>query len=353
MIRARHRRPAPGISITALFVATACLVVASTQIARSAESAVVFMYHRFGEDTYPATNIRIEQFEAHLQEYRSGKVNVLGLPEIVAALRGRKKLPERTVGISIDDAFKSVYTEAWPRLRAAGLPFTVFVATDQVDRAAPGYMTWEQIRELARNGVTIGGHTASHLHMAASSPARVAAELEKANERFKKELGKMPELFAYPFGETGLAERKQVVDTGFVAAFGQHSGVLHGDRDFYYLPRFAMNESYGNVSRFRLAAGALPLRVREITPADPKLSPGGNPPPFGFTVIGDAMKSLRTLACYTSDQGKARIERLGEGRIEVRLRRGFPAGRARINCTMPAGKGRWYWFGMQFYIPKG
>ncbi len=321
-------------------------------MAHGSESATVFMYHRFGEQTYPTTNVRIDQFEAHIKEITNGTINPLGLPEIVNSLRRRKPLPDNTVGISIDDAFASVYSVAWPRLKAAGLPFTLFVATDQVGTSGKGYMTWDQIRELAREGVTIGSQTASHLHMPGVSSDRVIADLEKSNARFVKELGKKPELFAYPYGEISTEVRKRVIEAGFIAAFGQHSGVLHSDADFHFLPRFALNESYGDISRFRLAANALPMRVKDITPADPKLAPTGNPPLYGFTVFGDALERLSQLNCYATGQENVRVEHLGRGRVEIRLEEKFPPGRARINCTMPASGGKWRWLGILFYIPK-
>ena len=58
-------------------------------------AAVLLMYHRFGEDDLPSTSIRLEQFEAHLAELKSGGYQVLPLPQIVAALRDRKPLPEK------------------------------------------------------------------------------------------------------------------------------------------------------------------------------------------------------------------------------------------------------------------
>lgn len=318
--------------------------------AMAADSAVVFMYHRFGESGTPATNIRVDQFETHLREIRDRGMTVMSLSDIVTTLRARKPLPDRTVALSIDDAFKSVYTVAWPRLRAAGYPFTLFVSTDAVDQGGAAYMSWDEISELARGGVTIGSQTASHLHMARASIEKNTADIAKSNRRFGQKLGTVPSLIAYPFGEASLAVRQLVIDAGFEAAFGQHSGVIHSDADFHFLPRFAMNESYGDVARFRLAAAALPLRIRGLTPADPLLTSTNNPPLFGFTVFGDALKGLRALACYASGQGKARLERLGPSRIEVRLERAFPPGRARINCTIPAGGGQWRWFGMQFYV---
>ena len=319
--------------------------------AQVTDSAVVVMYHRFGESDYPSTNIRLEQFEAHIKELTSGPLTVMGLPEILSALPNDKLLPDRTVAITIDDAFRSVYTEAWPRLRAAKLPVTLFVSTDDVDRNSKAYMTWDQIRELKAAGVTIGNHTASHLSMLKATYAQNAKELMRSNARFRAELGSVPKLFAYPFGEYGLKLRDLVINTGFTAAFGQHSSVLHKDADQFFLPRFSMNEAYGGVARFRLAVNALPLRVRDVTPADPLLTRTNNPPFFGFTVFGNAINGLSKLKCYAA-QGRARSDRLGRSRIEVRFERPFSVGRARINCTMPASKGRWRWYGMQFYTPS-
>jgi len=317
----------------------------------AADSAVVVMYHRFGESAHPSTNIRIEQFEAHLEELAKPKYTVLPLPEIVAKLRARQPLPERTVGITIDDAFLSVYREAFPRLKSAGIPFTLFVATDPVDRNIGGYMNWDQIRELQKAGVTIGSQTHTHLHMARSSDERNRGELEKSNARFRSELGEAPTIIAYPYGEYSLAVGKTSKEAGLTVGFGQHSGVLHPDADIMYLPRFAMNENFGGISRFKLAVNALPLTVTEVLPADPLLSADNNPPILGFTVKGAAAERLSALACYASGQGKARMERLG-ARVEVRLQQAFSPGRARINCTMPTRSGRWRWYGLQFYVPR-
>lgn len=327
-------------------------VLCASAPAVAADWAVVMMYHRFGESAQPTTNIRLEQFEAHIEELKKAEYSVLPLPEIVKKLQAGESLPDRTVGISVDDAFLSVYNEAWPRLKQAGLPFTLFVATDPIDKRTAGYMSWDQIRELKQAGVTIGSQTATHPHMPLGTPERNADELRASNDRFRTELGETPTLIAYPYGEYSLAVREVTKAAGFVAGFGQHSGVLYPEGDMFYLPRFAMNETFGSISRFRLAANALPLRVRDVTPADPLLSSANNPPILGFTVTGDAAKRLSRLNCYPSSQATARIVALGP-RIEVRLDGEFPPGRARINCTLMAPSGRWHWYGLQFFVPKG
>ena len=99
----------------------------------AADHAAVLMYHRFGEDKYPSTNIRLDQFDAHLEKLASGDYTVLPLDKIIRHIQDGTELPDRTVAITIDDAYLSVFTEAWPRLKAKGFPFTVFVATDPID----------------------------------------------------------------------------------------------------------------------------------------------------------------------------------------------------------------------------
>ncbi len=323
-------------------------VLSGPPVAQAAESAVIMMYHRFGESAHPATNIRLDQFDAHLEELQSGAYTVLSIPEILATLRAGRPLPERTVGITIDDAYLSVYTEAWPRLRRAGFPFTLFVATDAIDRKFASYMSWDQIRDLRDNGVTIGSQTASHLHMPANRDARNREDIRLSNERFQQELGAAPTLFAYPFGEASVSIQKIVQEAGFTDAFGQHSGALHTSSDRYYMPRFALNENFGDLKRFKLVANALPVPHTDLSPLNPTLTK--NPPLFGFTLTKDAGQ-LSGLTCYAGDQGKLRMERLGP-RVEVRLARNLSAGRARINCTAPGPDGRWRWLGMLYYVPK-
>lgn len=346
---AQYVRRAGFLSLTAFvfMFEAACM-----RPALAAKSAVIFMYHRFGEDSLPTTNVRLEQFKAHLKELSSGKYNVMGVPEILAALRDGKELPDRTIGITVDDGFKSVYTNAWPLFREAGMTFTLFVSTGSIDKKLPGFMTWDEIRDLKRNGVTIGAHTVSHAHLPLLTSAESAGEINHSIKRLTAELGAKPELFAYPYGETSLRVRKQLGEAGLKVAFGQHSGVVFEGSDLLNLPRFALNETYGSMDRFRLAANALPLKVKEVTPGEVLLTPDTNPPRFGFTVYGGAVPDLRVLACYASGQGKTKLVRLGKRRIETRMERKFTTGRTRINCTMPATGGRWRWFGMQFLVPR-
>lgn len=344
-VRATARNLARGLVLSAL---AAFGLAGETAPALAADSAVILIYHRFGEDTFPSTNIRLEQFEAHIAELKSGRYTVLPVPEIVAAIREGRDLPDRTVGITIDDGYASIYTEAFPRLRDAGFPFTVFVSTDPVDRKFAGFMTWDQIREMRGAGATIGAHTASHLHMPANTMDRNREDMMRANERMKAELGEVPDLFSYPYGEASDEIKALVQELGHGTAFGQHSAPLQKASDPFYLPRFALNEAFGSMDRFRLVANALPIPYADMTPSDPTLSE--NPPRFGFTRTDPSLQ-LNGLACYAADQGKVAVEELGP-RIEVRMSGPFPIGRARINCTALGADNRWRWLGTLYYVPR-
>ena len=329
-------------------LAIAVTIAAGGGAAIAADSVVFLQYHRFGEDKYPSTSVTIDQFEAHIAHLTDGGYVVLPVPEILAAIDAGRPLPERTVGITVDDATRSTFEEAWSRFEEAGFPFTVFVSTDAVDQGHAGIMSWDELRQLVAAGVTIGNHSAAHGHMWQGDSDEHRADLLRAQRRIEEKLGVDAALFAYPYGEWNGAVRELVADLGFTAAFGQHSGVVAAHSDRLNLPRFALNASYGDIDRFRLIVDTLPLGARDVTPTDQIMVE--NPPTVGFTI--EALLSNRaSLACYASGGVDATLDHKDGGRVEVQFDRPFPTGRARLNCTAPAEGGRWHWFGLQFVAP--
>ena len=316
----------------------------------AADHAVVLMYHRFGEDDVPLTSIRLEQFDAHLEHLAEGGFSVLPLNQVLESLARGESLPDRAVSLTADDAYLSVLTEAWPRVKARGWPMTLFVATDPVDQGLRRYLDWDQVRQLRDEGMAIGAHSASHGHITFMDDAMARQDIERGLSRLKAQLGEAPAVFAYPFGEYSLALRKTVSEMGFQAAFGQHSGAVGGDRDRFDLPRFAMNERYGEIARFRTAVRTRPLPVSDATPAETHLATGATPT-FGFRLGGDLKP--RAVTCYHSTASGAVPIEIDGDRLQFGAPVPLPAGRSRFNCTLPDGTGGWYWFGRQFVTPGG
>ncbi|OFW84332.1 MAG: hypothetical protein A2018_07285 [Alphaproteobacteria bacterium GWF2_58_20] len=320
---------------------------------RAEDSAVVLAYHRFGEDAYPGSSIRIDQFENHLAELRDGGFHVLPLKDIVDALDSGRPLPDKAVAITIDGARRSVSEEAVPRLVRYGFPFTVFVASDPVDFALETSMSWTDIASLPKKGGSIGLYPSSLEALGFVSPDEAAARINRSSARIAEMTGGAPALLAWPAGEASLAVQARVKTLGYKVAFGMQSGSVARGMDMLMLPRFSMTEKYGDIERFRISTRALPLLVSDMVPADMVLRE--NPPNIGFTVDGDM--DVSRLACFVSGRGKAHVEVLGGTRVEVRLDAPLEDRRTRLNCTLPAGIDeaglpRWRWLGAQYVLPQ-
>src|SRR4051794_23933476 len=113
-----------------LFLASPALAAAAPRTAAAVlpSHAVVFIYHRFGDDRYPSTDTKTEQFKAQLDWLAENHYEVWPLPRIVQYLKDGKTVPDHVVAITIDDAFQSFYDNAYPLLKEHDWPFTVFVA---------------------------------------------------------------------------------------------------------------------------------------------------------------------------------------------------------------------------------
>ena len=325
------------------------ILVHNTVLANNIKnSAVVFMYHKFDVPKFPSTNIKPEQFILHLKEFESMKYNVVSLDYILDTIINDADLPENTVGISVDDADRSFLTFAWPKLKEKGFPVTLFVNTSIVSSNNKNYLNWDEIRFLIKEGVTIGAHSHSHDHLPNLSINKIKEEIEMSNKIFLKELGKIPSLFAYPYGEADNRIISLLKDYKYKVAFGQHSGVINETSNLYYLPRFSLNEKYGDIDRVRFAANTKGLGIYDFIPKDPHIFE--NPPFIGFSLLDQSLASI--IDCFIFDSnGKVEsdIFKFNE-RLEIRLKRKLTKGRSRLNCTAKDKNDNWRWFGHQFYL---
>ena len=311
-------------------------------------SAVVFMYHKFGISKYPSTNVTIEQFEAHINEFIKTKYNIESLNYIVDTIINDGNLSENTIGISVDDADRSFLNTAWPIFKENNIPVTLFVNTSTIVKNNKNYLNWDEIRLLKKEGVEIGAHSHTHAHMPDLDLIEIKNEIEKSNKIFLKELGEIPMIFAYPYGEADERIIELLKEYKYKVAFGQHSGVINETSNMYYLPRFSLNEKYGELDRVIFAASAKGLGVYDFIPTNPRVVE--NPPYIGFSLLDQ--KLANSLDCFVFDsdgQVKKQIYKFNE-RIEIRLHRKLNKGRSRINCTAKDNKGNWRWYGHQFYL---
>ena len=306
------------------------------------------MYHKFGISKHPSTNVTIKQLNLHVSEFSQEKYNVKSLDYILDTIINDGQLPNNTIGISVDDADRSFLTTAWPKFKEKNLPVTLFVNTSTIVKNNKNYLNWDEIRILKSEGVTIGSHSHSHYHMPDLSIEEIKNEIEISNKIFLKELGLVPTLFAYPYGEADETIFELLKDYKFKVSFGQHSGAINETSNMYYLPRFSLNEKYGEIDRVKFAASIKGLGIYDFIPSNPTISE--NPPFIGFSVLDQTI--VKSLNCFVFDsdgQVEKELFKFNE-RIEIRLARKLNKGRSRINCTTKDRKGNWRWYGHQFYL---
>ena len=306
------------------------------------------MYHRFNEDKYPSTNIQMNIFKQQMEIIKNSNYTFFypdKFEKNFTSIRTNKEIL-----LTIDDAFLSFYLEAWPYLKKNKIPFILFVSTEPVGKK--GYMTWEQIKEVGTEKfAVIGHHSHSHGYLIDKDNDFFITDLKKANEIFLNNLGYVPNLFSYPFGEYSKFMR-DYVSKNFDYAFGQHSGVIDLNKDKFELPRFPINENYGELKRFNSIIKSFPLEYEQLSPLEKKLLTKNNPPNFQVKFFKE-QDNIENINCYSNelDKWEKSNTTIDNYVLTIKFRGPFKPRRGRINCSLN-DNGKWRWFGIQFPIIK-
>ena len=306
------------------------------------------MYHRFDENRYPSTNIQMDVFKQQMEIIKSLKYNFYNPEDLIKNFDTVKV--EKKILITIDDAFSSFYEIAWPYLKKKKIPFILFVSTASVGKN--GYMTWDQIKELEReNTGYIGNHSHKHDYMVDLKNSEFIDDINTASSIFKKELGYNPIYFSYPFGEYSLFIKKYI-SKNFKFSFGQHSGVIDINKDPHELPRFPINEKYGDLKRFKFLINLNPLQYKFLLPEDKYLSNKNNPPKFSVEFFSE-QKNINNINCFSDEGGKWEKSNINFNKniLKLNFRERFNFRRGRVNCSLN-DDGIWRWFGVQFSVKE-
>ena len=310
---------------------------------------ISLMYHRFEENKYPSTNIRIKEFINHIKILEDNKFHFVDPKNFENELKNNKT--QRKILLTIDDGFESFYKNAWPILKRKKIPFILFVSTREV--GAFNYMTWDQIREISKEEfVEIGNHSHTHEYLVDENKEIIINDIKKSISIFNKELGKNSEFFSYPFGEYSLEFINIIKSLKFKYAFGQHSGVMDETKDLYTLPRFPINEKYGEVKRFNSLTKTLPFKYTKIIPEEKYLLQSKNPPKVKINFFKN-IKNLKSVNCYSNEGNKWRQSNIkfeDDFTININISEKFVGERGRINCSLRDPSGYWRWLGIQFVI---
>jgi len=306
------------------------------------------MYHRFDENKYASTNIQMDIFKKQMEIIKKLKYNFYDPKDFEKNFQVSKI--EKKILITVDDAFTSFYEVAWPYLKKENIPFILFISTKSVGRN--GYMTWHQIKELEKeNKVYIGNHSHTHSYLVDLENKDFKDDIDRSSSIFSEKLGYNPIFFSYPFGEYN-SFIKEYISKNFKFSFGQHSGVIDINKDRYELPRFPINEKYGDLKRFEFLINLNPLQYKFLYPAEKYLTNNNNPPKF-LVEFFDEQKNINKINCF-SDEGDEWVKsniNFNQNILNLNFREKFKFRRGRINCSLN-DDGIWRWFGIQFSVEQ-
>ena len=222
----------------------------------------VLMYHRI-DDQSQVTKLSVspESFARHMKFLDDWGYRVLQLNELAQYVQSGTPVPPRSVVITFDDGFDSVFTEAFPVLRQHAVPATVFVITDRVGE--PGYLTWEQIQEMSEHGITIGSHTRQHAFLTSLDEVALRDELAESKRVLQAQVDASIEWVSYPLGNYDIRVQQAARAAGYVGAVATNPGPSAADDDLFALKRIRISRTSDSLLTFALESSGFYTMIKE------------------------------------------------------------------------------------------
>jgi len=167
----------------------------------------ILSYHRFADNCDSPLCLPAHVFDQQMKYLKENGYRVISLGELLEFLEYRNSLPKKSVVISIDDGYRSVYNIAWPILKKYDFRATLFIYTDFVG-VSKNAITWDQLREMKKSGFEIGAHTMSHCDLTRQNKgedteaymSRIEKELSMSKQIIDKKLNQNTVFLAFPYG---------------------------------------------------------------------------------------------------------------------------------------------------------
>lgn len=196
---------------------------------------LVLNYHQIDNKANPLA-IPPATFDAQMKYLVDSGCVTITPDELYAGLNGEIDLPEKPVLITFDDGYIDNYTNAFPILKKYGLHATIFVIP-AFTSVNPNYMTWEQLKEIEANGITIESHTLTHPKLEELPDDEIRSELLNSKNLLEQNLGHPVEFLAYPTGTYNLHIAGIAQNVGYKGAFTIKYGIVDCGSNFFALER--------------------------------------------------------------------------------------------------------------------
>ncbi len=259
-------------------------------VPRDQTRVAVLGYHNFSE-TKPVTDMlmRTSEFREQMEYIRQAGLTVISMQEFLEWRFGARELPAECVLITLDDGWRSVYTDAYPILREYGYPFTIFLYTSYLHGRGSS-MNHAMIREMQQNGATVGSHSVNHCYpkewKAAQAKgdeayaAKVDKELGESHDRLSALFGPV-NTYCYPGGYVTKPMLERLPGYGYVAAFTVIPGKVTSTEDPWQIHRYMIFGTDPSIFRHAMDFRVAQAGSTVSTGSTPGTLPGATPaPPF-------------------------------------------------------------------------
>jgi peptidoglycan/xylan/chitin deacetylase (PgdA/CDA1 family) len=203
-----------------------------------------------------------EKFRRQMQNLSDASFHVLKLQDLVSRIRENRELPAKSVAITFDDGFRSVYDVALPVLKDHGYPATIFLVTSFCGKnnrwngqpdSIPSFdlLTWNQISKMKDQQIEFGVHTATHPDLTKLADSQVSEEILGPRQVVQEQTGQQEIAFAYPYGKKSSVT-SDLVRSNFYAACSTEMDFASSHSDVHFLPRidmyyFSNNDLFSNI----------------------------------------------------------------------------------------------------------
>ena len=248
--------PTPLPSPTATFVPTITPIPGPTRDVNLRSARVpILMYHYTSvpppdADIYrldlSVTPAALDAQMAYLAQEGYHPIRVSDLSDYL--LKG-KLLPTKPIVLTFDDGYSDNYDNALPILKKYKFTATFFIIAGFVDDKRPGYMNWDQIEDLAINGMEIGSHSLNHIDLHGKPRSVQTTEVAGSKALIEARIGTPVTSFCYPSGEYDALTISVLRSSGYLAATTEIQGTYQATNDMYQLRRIRVRGSY-SVSDF-------------------------------------------------------------------------------------------------------
>ncbi|MBF0510930.1 MAG: polysaccharide deacetylase family protein [Candidatus Omnitrophica bacterium] len=204
----------------------------------------ILMYHHVGVPSVCKWHLNVvseNSFDYQMSFLKRHGFKVISFKDLVEGLKAGRAFARNTVVIQFDDGYEDNYKYAFPILKKYGFPATVFVISDMVGQ--PGFLTWDEIKEMEQENFVIGSHTQHHVYLPKANLNALQEEIKGSKKVLEDRLGHPIDYFCYPVGGFTAQIKGLVKQAGYKAAVTTNRGKDRFNQDLYELKRIRMNNT--------------------------------------------------------------------------------------------------------------